>query len=67
MERALATGFLLDADKGKFDSLLRKLKHDYSLGSDLNPDRRNETLKILNKHLRSNRQTIHDSRGDRTG
>ena len=55
MERALATGFLLGADKGKFDSLLRKLEQDYSLGSDLYPDRRNETLKILNKHLRSNR------------
>ena len=55
MERSLATGFLLGVDKGKFDISLRKLEQDYSLGSDLYPDRRNETLNILNKHLRSNR------------
>ena len=66
MERALATGFLLGADKGKFDSLLRKLEQHYSLGSDLYPNRRNETLKILNKHLHSNRQSSHGGRGDRT-
>ena len=54
MERALVTNFLLGTDKGKSDSLLRKLEQDYSLGSDLYPDGRNETLKILNTHLHSN-------------
>ena len=67
MKRALNISFLLGAYKGKFDSILRKLEQDFSLGSDLYPNRRNETLKILNKHLRSNRQNINGSRGDRTG
>ena len=46
MERALAAGFLLGVDKGKFDSILRKLEQDFSLGSDLYPDRRNRSLKF---------------------
>ena len=46
MERTLATGFLLGADKGKFDSILRKLEHDFSLGSDLYPDTRKKVLKF---------------------
>ena len=38
----------------------------HNLGSDLYPDRRSKTLKILNKHIRSNWQNENGGRGDRT-
>ena len=67
IERALATGFLLRSDKETFDSILSKLEQYHSIGSDLYPNRRIETLKILNKQLHSNRQNTNGGRDDRTG
>ena len=49
MENAAAIGLLLGADKTRYLNLHAKLVRDYTLGNNLYPTKRSETLRALNK------------------
>ena len=48
MEKAADMGLLLGTDKTRFLKLHAKLERDYTLGSNLYPTKRSETLRALN-------------------
>ena len=50
MENASAVGLLLESDKARYSNLHTKLERDYTLGNNLYPTKRSETLKVLNKY-----------------
>ena len=50
MENAAAVGLLLESDKARYSDLHTKLERDYTLGNNLYPTKRSETLKALNKN-----------------
>ena len=60
METAADIGLLLGTDKTRFLNLHAKLERDYTLGNNLYPTKRSETLRVLNKYasLRGHHRTI---------
>ena len=59
MENAAAVGLLLGSDKSQVLEPHTKLERDYSLGNNLYPTKRIETLKALNKY-----STLRESRNN---
>ena len=69
MENAAAVGLLLGSDKARYSNLHTKLERDYTLGNNLYPTKRSETLKALNKYStlrgsRNNQDRNDTSRGN---
>ena len=50
-ENAAAVGLLLGSDKARYSNLHTKVEQDYTLGNNLYPTKRSETLKALNKYF----------------
>ena len=51
MEKAADMGLLLGTDKTRYLNLHAKLERDYTLGNNLYPTKRSETLRALNKYV----------------
>ena len=50
MDNAATVGLLLGSDKARYSNLHTKLERDYTLGNNVYPTKRSETLKALNKY-----------------